>query len=137
MERKTALVFQSDAFNTTTTKEYFINPECYGDDLARWLVSKLRTNGYATDEQPGQEDFGWYLTFEVQGVKHVVLIGYRTDSHDRAGEWLCRIERSAGLIGAAFGKRKQVLPEAVEAIRRILSDSPEAFALRECSEDEL
>lgn len=136
-EQKTVLAFQSDAFNTTTTKEYFINPECYGDDVARWLISKLRANGYATDAQPGQEDFGWYLRFEIQGVKHNAVVGYRPDSRDGAGEWICWIERSAGLVGTAFGKRKQVMPEAVEAISRILSDSPEVFALRECTEDEL
>lgn len=129
-ERKTALAFRSAAFNTTTTKAYFINPECYGDDVARWLIAKLRANGYPTDEQPGQEDFGWYLRFDVQGVKHDVVIGFRPDSHDGAGEWLCWIERSAGLIGSLLGKRKHVMPEAVETIRRILSDSPEVFALR-------
>lgn len=136
-ERKTALAFQSGAFNTTTTQEYFINPECYGDDVARWLISKLRANGYTTDEKPGQEDFGWYVRFEAQGVKHDAVIGYRSDSHDGEGEWLCWIERSAGLIGTAFGKRKQVMPEAVEAIRRILSDAPEVFAVRVCTENEL
>jgi hypothetical protein len=136
-QQKTALAFQSTAFNTTTAKEHFINPECYGDDVARWLISKLLASGYATEEEPGQEDFGWYIRFEVQGVKHDAVIGYRPDSPDGVGEWLCWIERSAGLIGTAFGKRKQVMPEAVETIRRILSDAPEIFAVRVCKENEV
>jgi hypothetical protein len=42
---KTVATFQSSAFNTTVTKDYFINPECFGDDLARWLITRLRATG--------------------------------------------------------------------------------------------
>src|SRR5262249_11616746 len=136
-EPKTVLAFQSTTFDTTSTKEYFINPECFGDDVARWLISKLRANGYAADEQPGQEDFGWYFTFEVQGVKHDAVIGYRPDSYNGVGELICWVERKAGLIGTALGRRKHVIPEAVEAVHQILSTSPETLAVRSCSEKEL
>ena len=39
------VVFRSDAFNTSETKDYFINECCFGDDLARWLIEQLRARG--------------------------------------------------------------------------------------------
>lgn len=136
-KQTTILAFQSTAFNTTTKKDYFINPNCFGDDVARWLIAELRINGYDADETPGQEDFGWYVRFEIRGAKHDVVIGYRPNSHNGCDEWICWIERTAGLVGSLFGKRQQIAPEAVEAIRRILSVSPQIRELRLCSEKEL
>jgi hypothetical protein len=38
---RTIATFNSDAFNTTEEKDYFINPSCFGDDAARWLLNSL------------------------------------------------------------------------------------------------
>jgi len=32
-------------FNLSTAKEYFINPDCFGEDLAAWLRDKLTERG--------------------------------------------------------------------------------------------
>jgi hypothetical protein len=128
--------FRSQAFNTIKEKEYFINPCCFGDDLARWLISQLRDNGHATEEEPGQEDFGWYFGFEIVGVKHDIVIGYRPDPDPGDGEWLCWIERKAGLVGSMLGKRRHVRPEALEALREILSSSSVISSVRSCSESD-
>jgi hypothetical protein len=61
---RTLVTFKSSAFNTSEPKPYFINPGCYGDDVAKWLTRELRGRGFKTDEEPGQEDFGWYFNFE-------------------------------------------------------------------------
>lgn len=63
-DKKTEVYFLSSAFNCTQPKDYFINDCCFGDDVARWLIQQLRTQGVQTAE-PGQEDFGWYFTFYV------------------------------------------------------------------------
>ena len=42
-----------------------------------WLIGELRKQGVTTDEKPGQEDFGWYLNFEVSGTAHTLVIGIR------------------------------------------------------------
>ncbi|MBI2688844.1 MAG: hypothetical protein HYX27_21280 [Acidobacteria bacterium] len=94
----TGFAFRSDSFNTTVEKDYVINPCCYGDDAARWLIAELRTKGYASGAEPGQEDFGWYFGFEAGGVRHDVVIGFRPDGDDGQGEWLCWMERHAVLI---------------------------------------
>lgn len=56
--------FRSPLFNISVPRDYFINPCCYGDDLAAWLAEGLRAKGYQV-EGPDQEDWGWYV--EVGG----------------------------------------------------------------------
>jgi hypothetical protein len=53
---KTVVTFKSSAFNMSEPREYFINPSCFGDDLAKWLAEQLRSNGHQASEVPGQED---------------------------------------------------------------------------------
>jgi hypothetical protein len=131
---KNCLAFKSKAFNTTIEREYFINPGCFGDDVGRWLVAQLGARGQCADEKLGQEDFGWYLTFEAAGVKHQAVLGYRPGSNDDEGGWICWIERKASLVGSMLGRRKDIKPEAVEATYGILSSSPSISEVRLCSE---
>ena len=49
-EIKTAVTFESTTFNMSEPKEYFINPCCFGDDVATWLIGELRKQGLTTDE---------------------------------------------------------------------------------------
>jgi len=35
---QTHVTFRSAAFNTTAPKDYFINPDNFGEDLAYWLM---------------------------------------------------------------------------------------------------
>src|SRR5436309_11843745 len=60
---RTVVTFQSGVFNTTERRPYFINDACYGDDVARWIISELHLRGIPSDPEPGQEDFGWYVTY--------------------------------------------------------------------------
>ena len=121
---RTEATFKSAAFNTTETRPYFINPECYGDDLAQWMMARLRAAGYKTADEPGQEDFGWYFDFEVPAGTHCVVLGYQPD--DPEGQWILTLERSRGLIGSVFGRRnKGIDEEAVQAIDSVLAGASE------------
>lgn len=135
--RRTGFAFQSSAFNTTEPREYFINPECYGDDAARWMMVALHKQGLATAEEPGQEDFGWFFSFQSGGEWHDVVLGYRPGEDPEPGEWLCWVERRAGLIGSLFGRRNEVLPDALAAVEKVLATSPEVSAWRSGPEEEL
>jgi len=136
-ERRSAFAFKSNVFNTSVEKDYFLNPGCFGDDVARWLISQLQASGYAAEERLGQEDFGWFFSFEAARTKHDVVIGYRPDADHREGEWLCWIERKAGLVGSMLGTRKRVEPEAILAVHQILSSSPSISSVRQCFEHDL
>jgi hypothetical protein len=122
---RTVVTFGSTAFNMAEPKEYFINPCCFGDDVAKWLITELRSRGLEADEKPGQEDFGWYLNFEATGISHTFVIGHRPSGESNAGTWVGWLERSRGLIGSLFGGRKRGIQlSAAEAVHRILSSSP-------------
>ena len=79
----------------TQPNDYFINPCCFGDDVAKWLIRELRRQGMEIDEEPGQEDFGWYLNFETAGVAHTFVIGHRQTGATEEGTWIGWLERKA------------------------------------------
>ena len=128
---RTVVTFESTAFNTADPKAYFINPSCFGDDVASWLISELRKQGVKTDDKPDQEDFGWYLDFEISGIGHTFVLGHRPTSDSEPGTWIGWLERSRGFIGSLSGARKRgIHASAVEAIHEILSSSSQIRDVR-------
>ena len=123
-EIRTVVTFESTAFNMAEPKAYFINPCCFGDDVAMWLIGELRKQSVTTDEKPGQEDFGWYLNFEANGKAHTLVIGHRPTGETEAGMWIGWIERRRGFLPSLVGARDRgIQPAAVEAIDKVLSNS--------------
>jgi hypothetical protein len=131
------VIFRTSAFNTTVPKNYFNNPSCFGDDAARWIMVELGIRGFHTDVEPNQQDFGWYFTFEAAGIRHHAVIGYRPAAYGGEGEWICWVERKAGVFGAVFKMTKKVKPEAVKAIQEVLSSSPAVKVVKFCDVREL
>lgn len=128
---RTIVTFHSSAFNTAESKPYFINPGCFGDDLARWLRARFREAGVTTDEEPGREDFGWYLNFATPEEPHTCVVGLRPGEADREPEWVLWIERTRGLMGSMFGgRRRGIAPSAITLLHRVLSNAPDVAALR-------
>src|SRR6185503_13266657 len=91
---KTVVTFKSSAFNVSEPKEHFINPCCFGDDVARWLAEQLRDKGCQAGYVPGQEDFGWYFSFLVAGIEYCFVIGHRPGDENGEGVWIGWLERS-------------------------------------------
>jgi hypothetical protein len=134
---RTLVTFHSSAFNTTESKPYFINPECFGDDVAKWLIARLRSAGVKTDAEPGQEDFGWYFNFAVGEDPHTCVIGLRETDDDTDRDWIMWIERGRGLLGSIFGGRKRgIAPAAVTLIHSVLSAAPEVDRIRWHEQDD-
>jgi hypothetical protein len=116
--------FRSSAFNTSQVRDYFINDCCFGDDLAKWMMERLRGAGVETADEPGQEDFGWYFEFTVPAGKHCCMLGYQGDTPE--GVWRLWLERSRGLVGSLLGRRSQGIDEAAaRAINDVLAATPE------------
>jgi len=121
---KTEVSFLSAVFNSTESKDYFINDGCFGDDVARWLIARLRAGGLQTADEPDQEDFGWHFTFTAGGAEHCFVIGFQPNYPASGDRWLGWLERNAGFLGSILGARKRgILPEAVEAIDTALKAS--------------
>jgi hypothetical protein len=55
---RTLVTFRSDKFNTSESKPYFINPECFGDDVARWMIDELKNCGVKANPKPGRKTSG-------------------------------------------------------------------------------
>lgn len=127
---RTIVTFKSSAFNTSEPKEYFINECCYGDDLCKWLIKELKTAGTECDTEPGQEDFGWYFNFQVDGKPHCLVCGAQEpDEGTPVGTpatWILTLERAAGFIASLFDRRDKDIPlEAANKIHEALSSSPD------------
>jgi len=119
---RTIVTFQSGAFNTTERRPYFINDGCYGDDVARWIISELHSRGVPTDPEPGQEDFGWYVTYRPGEAEHQFVLSYRPGSERDPPVWLGSVERNAGFIGSVLGARNRGIEAiALEVIHEVLS----------------
>jgi hypothetical protein len=50
------LLFNSNRLNLSEVRSHFINPICFGEDVAAWLRSRRIERGVPTIE-PGQEDW--------------------------------------------------------------------------------
>ncbi len=131
MKLRTCAVFTSEAFNTTRPKPEFAHPENYGDDLARWFMTQIRDRGLAVDEEdPSQEDHGWYVTFTLDGLLYDLVVSYAPEDGE-AARWLACIERSVGLWGTMIGQRhRAVTREVVELVNDILVHAEECADIR-------
>jgi hypothetical protein len=130
-QSQTVVTFRTTAFNHTERKSYFINDGCYGDDLARWMIAELAKQGARTIGDADQEDFGWYLTFEIANSKYFFLTSYRADDISVGATWIGFIERVSSPLGRLFGRQNQnIAPEAAQAIHRVLSNAPEIHEIQ-------
>ena len=119
---RTVVTFQSGAFNTTERRPYFINDACYGDDVARWIIGELNSRGIPADSEPGQEDFGWYVTYRPGKAEHQLVLGYRPGDDKDPAVWLGWVERNTGAPSSLLGARHRgIEPVALDVIHDILS----------------
>jgi hypothetical protein len=123
--------FKSTAFNCTEPRDNLVNPGSFGDDVALWLIGEREARGVETLGDPGQEDYGWYVRFNIAGAEHCVIVGFQPNDPSTGDQWLLFIERQAGFLGSLFGSRKRgISAEAVSIIQDILATSPKIRDLR-------
>jgi len=128
---RTVVSFRSSAFNTSETKSYFINPGCFGDDVAHSLIARLRAAGVSVDAEPEQEDFGWYFEFEVPEGRHCCVIGFRPGDEADDSDWILSLERSRGFLTSLVGARQRgIAPHAARHLHEALSRTPEVSMVR-------
>jgi hypothetical protein len=69
---------ESDRFEHRIVQPHFINPCCFGEDLANWLREQLRglsRQGFEIDE-PLQEDYGWGFWLRKGRSKYWLALSY-------------------------------------------------------------
>lgn len=99
---RTHVTFLSDEFNLTEEKPNFINPGCFGEDLAESLISLLSTNSdLKVDPAPGSEDWGWEILLCYKGRHFFIGLGpYDIKGYEG---WLCFVESRLPFFKRWFG----------------------------------
>jgi hypothetical protein len=123
------VLFDSNRFNLSEVKAHFINPICFGEDLAGWLRIKLLERGIPTIE-PDQEDWGWYIESTLGESDYFIAIGGNRDdlsSDPNQGEWRISIEKHRSLLDRLRGKNKMVGDEPIVAIIREIFEGEADF----------
>jgi hypothetical protein len=121
------LLFETDRFNLSEVHDHFINPCCFGEDVAVWLRGKLLETGLTVIE-PGQEDWGWYIETELKGSNYFVGIGGNADessANGNQGEWRIMIEKHRSAWEKVTGKNQMSDPDPLlKRIQDILEREP-------------
>ena len=119
------IIVKTDKFNVTERGAHFINPDCFGKDFATWLGEKLKAFEMKVEE-PGQEDWGWYINVRGKRRTYFVGIGFASPldpSKPKQGpaEWRVIIARRRSLLEKLTrANRLQAGEEFVNALFRIL-----------------
>lgn len=122
------ILFDTDRFNLSETKEHFINPCCFGDDLANWLRAKLLERGIPTIE-PGQEDWGWYIESRLGGNSYFIGIGGAAEESapkSNLGEWRI-MKKHRSLWEKLGGKNRTSLDDPIFAVIREILEREDDF----------
>lgn len=77
-----SIVFKTNRFNLSKVAAHFINPCCFGQDLAAWLRTKLTELRIETC-QPYQEDWGWDLPAKLPGGSYFLCMSGNSDRRQR------------------------------------------------------
>lgn len=81
-----ALRFKSDRFRPYLPDECQSNPNALGFELADWVSRELAAVGIVTS-YPMQEDWGWFLEHEEQGVECMICCCGRLNTGSGDYEW--------------------------------------------------
>jgi hypothetical protein len=120
------ILFTTNRFNLSVVKQHFINPCCFGEDLAAWLRQKLTEKGVNVS-QPGQEDWGWYLKTRLEETSYFLAMSGNPDQpRTDLGEWRVIVERNRTVWQRLRGRGKidsrDRMTELIEEILRTQND---------------
>lgn len=127
------ILFDTNRFNLSETRKHFINPNCFGEDLAEWLRAKLLDRGIPTIE-PDQEDWGWYIEAKVGDASYFIGIGGNADETTNdvnQGEWRLMVQKHRTLGDKLSGKNRPSPDDPIfGVIEDILRGEPDIMNIR-------
>jgi hypothetical protein len=135
---RTHVTFVTELFNTEDVKDYFINPCCFGDDCAQWLIDRLVSQGSEkVGERPTQEDFGWFFSATMGQQDFTICVGLYKDK-DSPNTWLVFIDSQLSRLGGKFFGRSDdaELLVVCEAVDRALKSESEIGDVRWHTEED-
>lgn len=122
------LLFETNRFNLSEVKEHFINPCCFGEDVAAWLRGRLLEKGIEMSE-PDQEDWGWYISGSHKENDYFVGVGGNADegSEDKnQGEWRIMVEKRRSVWEKLTGKNEMNAgDDMLQVIHGVVENEPD------------
>ena len=101
-----SLVFETARFNLSRARQHFINPCCFGDDLAEWLEPRLEVQGVSVIDLY-QEDWGWEMKCEVDDYVYFIGIsGIPEREGSNFGQWRLLFTKQRSFIERLAGKNR-------------------------------
>jgi len=106
-----SIFFKCNRFNSTVQRDYFINPNSFGDDVGKWLRVELEKVGFGV-EGPDQEDWGWYLIVFDPGSSLSASVNIGLGGGNEQEAFQIFVSSKIGLISFITGKSKVLLLHA-------------------------
>ena len=117
------ILFRTRRFNLSKVGEHFINPCCFGEDLADWLRLRLEERNVVADD-PNQEDWGWGLPVTNGRDSYYLGVSGNADpsgTNADEGEWRIIVQKRRSIWQRLAGKGHIVAgDELVGLIEHIL-----------------
>jgi hypothetical protein len=121
------IVFKTGRFNLSKVGENFINPCCFGEDVAAFLRQKLTERNIHTQE-PYQEDWGWELPVQSGDQSYFLCMSGNADdsvTNPDDGEWGIIVEKKRTIWQRLTGSAKIATDDPMLLmIEEILSAQP-------------
>jgi hypothetical protein len=117
------ILFKTGRFNLSKVGEHFINPCCFGEDLAMWLLAKLGGRNIEA-RPPYQEDWGWELPAKQGSESYYLCMSGNSNNGPTKndGEWRIIVEKRRSIWQRVSGAGKIAADDAmVRLIEEILS----------------
>lgn len=112
-DRDLSIRIETDRFEHREVKAHFINPCCFGEDFAAWLLqalSPLAASGFRFSEAI-QEDYGWGFRAHHGKESFWIALSYVGDGPtEEPAEWVVTVapERRWNIFGRLTGKSDAV-----------------------------
>jgi hypothetical protein len=127
------LVFRTGRFNLSKVGAHFINPCCFGEDLAAWLEDMLSERGIEVG-RPYQEDWGWEVPVKHAAESYYLCLSGNTDGsvgNPDEGEWRIIVEKRRSLGQRLAGRGKITSDDGMLiAVKEILTADPSNRGIR-------
>lgn len=118
------IFFTTDRFNLSQEQEYFINPCCFGEDLANWLKPKLEEKGVQVLDIY-QEDWGWEIEcLENEQGYYLGVGGWSDEDGSDMGQWRIMFTKRRTLLDGILGRNKLSNEERIiQKTKQILEEA--------------
>ena len=112
-----SILFKTSRFNLSKVEAHFINPCCFGEDLAAWLRVKLIDRNIEVF-QPYQEDWGWELLAKNGSDSYYLCMSGNSDESNTnrdEGEWRIIVEKRRSIWQRLRGNVARIIEELLSS----------------------